>query len=246
MQPFFSIVIPTLNEEKNLPILLEALAKDNRVLFEVVISDSGSTDDTKRIAQKYEKQDHIRFYDFHSRNVSAARNRGAETSKGVYLVFFDADVQPEPGFLVGIKKHIDVQNLDALTVWNRPNANSPLSGKIILGLLNLSMSAFQKVKPSANGPCIVMKKSLFDALKGFDEQIVFGEDFDLIQRANKLKARFSVFKNPVLYVSTRRFEKEGFVISLYKSLKALVYQLIFGPIKKPLFDYKMGGKTYET
>ena len=90
-----------------------------------------------------------------------------------------------------------------------------------------------------------MKKSLFDAVGRFDEQIVFGEDFDLIQRAWKKNAVFKVFRKPILYVSTRRFEKEGFFISIYKSLKAIIYQLFIGPIRKPIFEYEMGGQYYK-
>ncbi len=107
------------------------------------------------------------------------------------------------------------------------------------------MTLFQKIKPAANGPCIVIRKSLFKKIGGFDETIVFGEDFDLIQKAHKLKAKFAVFLTPVLYVSTRRFEKEGLFLSLYKSLKAVFHQLFLGPIKKPIFEYEMGGQYYK-
>ena len=80
---------------------------------------------------------------------------------------------------------------------------------------------------------------------GLDDEIVFGEDFNLIQRAHRLGARFAVFRKPTLYVSARRFEKEGLLLSGYKSLKALLYQLFVGPIKKPIFEYRMGGENFK-
>ena len=111
--------------------------------------------------------------------------------------------------------------------------------------MNYNMSLFQNIKPAANGPCIIIRNDLFARVGSFDESIVFGEDFYLIQKAHQLKAKFAVFTEPYLYVSARRFEKEGLIFSLYKSIKAIFYQLFFGPIRKPLFKYEMGGQYYD-
>jgi len=240
----FSIIIPTLNEEKNISLLLNSLAFQTYKNFEVIVTDSFSVDKTKFITESFrEKLTKLKFIQKKFKNVSQARNYGASLSKNEFLIFFDADVKIEDIFLEEINKKINRYNLDALTVWNR--AEKGWRNKFIFFLLNLSMLLFQKIKPAANGPCIIVKKSFFDKVNGFDEEIVFGEDFDLIQRLAKKKTHFAVFSKPILYVSTRRFEKEGIVRSLYKSIKAILYQLLFGPIKKPIFDYKMGGQYYE-
>jgi len=240
----FSIVIPTLNEEKKLPLLLETISLQKYKAFEVIIVDSLSTDKTKYIAQSFKKRlPNLKFIQRKFKNVSQARNYGASLSKNEFLVFFDADVKIESNFLEEVNKRINQLNLEALTVWNR--AEKGWKNKLIFFLLNLSMSLFQKIKPAANGACIIVKKSSFDKVQGFDEEIVFGEDFELIQRLAKIKTRFAVFSRPILYVSPRRFEKEGLVKSLSKSIRAIIYQLFFGPIKRPIFEYKMGGDYYE-
>ncbi|MFA5136164.1 MAG: glycosyltransferase [Patescibacteria group bacterium] len=245
MEHFFSIIIPSLNEEYNLPILLKSLATQTSRNFEVIINDSGSKDKTKEYAESFKDMlPSLNFITHPTKNVSMARNNGAYHAKGDWLVFFDADVEVEKDFIEGVEKHINDSRPDSMTVWNRPK-NSNLQGAITLNLLNLSMTIFQKIKPAANGPCILMKKELFEMLKGFDDTIFFGEDFDIIQRAHKLGKKFAVFPKPMLYVSTRRFEKEGIFFSLYKSLKAIAYQLIFGPIRKPIFEYEMGGQYYK-
>lgn len=240
----FSIVIPTLNEEKNLSFLLDSITKQTYKNFEVIVTDSFSADKTKFIVASFkEKLPNLKFVQKKFKNVSQARNYGAYLAKNDFLIFFDADVKIENVFLEEINKKINQYNLDVLTVWNR--AEKGWKNKLIFLLLNLSMSLFQKTKPAANGPCIIVKKSFFDKIKGFNEEIIFGEDFDLIQRLTKVKANFAVFSKPILYVSARRFEKEGLIISLYKSIKAIFYQLFFGPIKKPIFEYQMGGDYYE-
>ncbi len=246
MKPYFSIIIPSLNEETNLPILLQSLAKQTYRDFEVIVSDCLSKDNTKAHSEKVAVNiPNFIFLSHKSKNVSAARNFGASKATGEFLIFFDADVQASPDYLEGIKKHIDESNLDFLTVWNRPTKESSFTGKLILFLLNIGMSLIQKIKPAANGPCMILKKSLFEKIKGFDDRIVFGEDYDLSRKAAMQKTRYAVFQKPYLYVSTRRFEKEGFFFSLYKSIKALIYQLFNGPITKPLFEYKMGGHYFK-
>jgi len=244
-KPFFSIIIPTLNEEENLPILLEAIKNQTERDFEVLVIDSHSTDKTSQKAMNYKNLiPSFKFISHKMKNVSASRNYGASLAQGEFLIFFDADVEPEKNFILEIKKTIQQFHLDALTVWNRPK-KSGLSGKIALALANLAMTLFQKIKPGANGPCIILSKELFKKINGFDEEIIFGEDFNLIQKAHRLKANFRVFTKPILYVSTRRFDKEGILKTIYKAVKALIYQLFIGPIKKPLFDYEMGGQYYK-
>jgi len=242
--PFFSIIIPTLNEEKNLPIMLSSIKNQTDKDFEVIIADSQSKDNTKTRALSFQNDINLNFFQQPFKNVSSARNFGAKKSSGQFLIFFDADTEIEPNFIKEIKEKIIKNNLDATTVWNRTKSNS-FTGRFILWLLNINMSFFQKIKPAANGPCMIIKKTFFEKVAGFDEVIVFGEDFDLIQRLAKQKAKFKVFQKPVFYVSTRRFEKEGLFLSLYKSIKAILYQLFIGPIKKPIFNYQMGGQYYK-
>lgn len=245
MIPYFSIIIPTLNEEVNLPILLSSIKNQTFTDFEVIISDDISADLTKTNAfEFYDKIKNFNFLEYKSKNVSKARNYGAKYAKGEYLIFFDADTEIERDFLKEIKNKIDIYNLDVVTIWNRTKSKE-VSSRILLGLLNITLTLFQKIKPAATGACIIIKKGLFEKIGGFDETIVFGEDFNLIQKAHKFQARFAVFRHPVLYVSTRRFKKEGFFVSLYKSIKAIMYQLLIGPIRKPIFKYEMGGQYFK-
>lgn len=245
MTPYFSVVIPTLNEEVNLPVLLNSIYQNHYEQLEVIISDNVSKDNTRNKAMEFkDKIKNLYFLEHKSKNVSQARNFGASHAKGEFIVFFDSDVEIEKSFFVKIAQEIEKYNVDTLTVWNRAK-NNDIRGIILWGLLNLSMTLSQHIKPAANGPCIIIKMELFEKINGFDETIVFGEDFDLTQRAVKEDSKFKVFSTPILYVSTRRFKQEGFFVSLYKSFKAILYQLLFGPIRKPIFEYEMGGQNFK-
>ena len=60
-----------------------------------------------------------------------------------------------------------------------------------------------------------------------------------------MNAKFKVFPEPILYVSARRFEQEGIPTTVYKTIKSLLHQLFIGPIRKPIFEYKMGGHVFK-
>lgn len=243
--PFFSIVIPTLNEEFNLSILLKAIAQQTFTDYELVVVDSKSKDGTKKVALLYGADlQNFRFISMSSNFVSENRNYGAKQTSGEWIIFFDADVEPASDFLECIHRRILAGKADIISVWNRSKRRS-LNGIVLFGILNLGMSLFQKIWPIVNGPCIIIRRSLFNRLKGFDEDIVYGEDFDIVRRAVKSGAGVGIYRKPVLYVSTRRPDKEGFLPILIKSFITLVYQIVRGPIKKPLFKYEMGGQYYK-
>lgn len=90
--PETSIVIRTYNEEKHLGNLLEAVKKQEYKNFEVVIVDSGSTDRTLEIAEKFG----ARIFKIESRDFTFgyALNLGCREAKGTYLVFASAHVLP--------------------------------------------------------------------------------------------------------------------------------------------------------
>lgn len=89
-----SIVIPARNEEKTIGLCLEAIHnQDSPYSLEIIVIDSGSADNTREIAKGYSsvKLMEIKPEVFgHGRT----RNLGAETAKGNYIVFLNADALP--------------------------------------------------------------------------------------------------------------------------------------------------------
>ena len=87
-----SIIIPTLNEEKYLPPLLDSIKKQDYKDYEVIVADAGSKDKTVEIAKKYGCKV------VKGGLLPAGRNRGAEASKGDLLLFLDSDIILPPHF----------------------------------------------------------------------------------------------------------------------------------------------------
>ena len=94
MKEIVSVVIRTLNEQKHLDELLLSIQKQesNRFDIEVVIVDSGSTDNTLEIARKYNsKITYIKKEDF---TFGRSLNIGCDFAKGAYLIFVSGHCIP--------------------------------------------------------------------------------------------------------------------------------------------------------
>jgi hypothetical protein len=76
-----------------------------------------------------------------------------------------------------------------------------------MGMANLIMFCVQKVFPTAAGYCILIQRRVFQAVHGFDEDLLLSEDHDLVRRAAH-HGPFRVFRLPIR-TSTRRYLKKG-------------------------------------
>ncbi len=87
-----SVVIPTLNEAKNLPHVLPGIPD---WVHEIVLVDGGSTDGTIEVAK--ELRDDIVVIEDLTPGKGAALRRGFEVSEGEIIVMIDADGSMNPG-----------------------------------------------------------------------------------------------------------------------------------------------------
>ena len=87
-----SLIIPTLNEGKTLPKLLNCFPPHLRQRFdlEVIVSDGGSTDRTADIAHQAGAR-LVQHTAGTPQTIGEARNLGAAHARGEVLVFLDAD-----------------------------------------------------------------------------------------------------------------------------------------------------------
>lgn len=94
-----TVAIPCYNAENSLGRLLDALSMQSRTADEILVIDDGSTDATKRIAQRYD----IRLIQ-HPENLglACARNTALWNAKGEIIIYLDADTLPQPRSLENI------------------------------------------------------------------------------------------------------------------------------------------------
>lgn len=243
--PYFSIIIPTLNEEKYLPRLLEGLKKQKDKDFEIIIVDGNSTDKTKEVVDHFNQYLPIKFFQVKKRNVSYQRNFGGRRAKGKYLIFLDADCEIFPSFIVKLKKSIDKEKGLFFIPFSLPERGYKEFGPIF-SLINLIIDVSQNVnRPFSAGGNMIIEKHLFNLLGGFNEKLFISEDHHLVFYASKWGVRSKFLPQVKIRVSLRRLKKEGGVKLFYKYLLATIQYLFGKKIKKKIFDYKMGGEIYQ-
>jgi len=87
--PTISVVMPTLNSDENLDECLNAIRKQDypQTKIEIIIIDGVSTDDTLKIAKKYNSV----ILNNPLKTAEAGKAIGIKKAKGEYILFLDSD-----------------------------------------------------------------------------------------------------------------------------------------------------------
>lgn len=212
----YSVIIPTLNEEKIIHKLLDQLTnKEFQALFdlEIIISDGGSTDKTLEIVKKYPVKV-IENEPGKKQNIAMGRNAGGFAANGDILIFFNADVVIENPIKLfqTIKNEFENSNFVAMTCDVRV---IPEEEKLIDIVFHTIYNRYLEMLNYINigmgrGECHIIKKEIFHKLNGYDEKLAAGEDFDLFRRACKL-GKILWKKNLKVFESPRRYRKMGYL-----------------------------------
>ena len=231
MTPELSIVIISLNEEENIAKLLPSIKKQDYKDYEIILSDAGSTDNTKKIAKKFGCKI------VNGGLPARGRNNGAEVARGKYLAFFDSDVILPKGFMRSVMNQMNEKKIDMAAVEQSPITKNK-SEILFHDIYNLWQRIMQKIDPHAVGTCILIKKELFKRIGGFDERIKLAEDHALARKAFKNGAKFKVLDDKLL-VSTRRLRNDGKIVIAVKFFLAVLHRTFIGEIRHEGFNYNL-------
>ncbi len=198
-----SIIIPTFNESRNLPLLLSDLSEINNNL-EILIIDSTSKDKTRDIALI----NGTRFYKMHKNNRGLQLNYGAKKAKGEWLLFIHADSRLKFNWS---RKIVNILKRDSNFIYYftfKVN-NKSFTFRILEFFVNLRCFLF---KTPYGDQGLLIKKENFKTHGGY-KTIPLMEDFDFICRINKKNLRS--LKTPI-FTSSRKWDEVNFV---WQSLK---------------------------
>jgi glycosyltransferase involved in cell wall biosynthesis len=228
-----TIIIPTMNEERYLPRLLESIKKQTLQTSEVIVADAHSTDRTREIAGSFG----ARVVD--GGLISYGRNAGAREARTNFLLFLDADVElRDPEFLekaVGemLERKLDLATCDVF----------PLSDQFIDHFLHKAYNTYARawgaLYPHAPGFCVFVRRALHEKLQGFDEKITFCEDHDYARRATA-HGTFGFLRSTKIPVSIRRLDRDGRMKIAMKYMLAELHLAFLGPIRHNKFHYTFG------
>ena len=121
--PFFSIVIPVYNRQREIRRAIDSCLSQDHSNFELILVDDASQDDSIQVIASY-ADPRVRLVR-HERNRGQcpARNTGVATAKGEWVVFVDSDHALKPGALGRIKHYLeselgDVDRIGFMQDWD--------------------------------------------------------------------------------------------------------------------------------
>ncbi len=241
-EPFCSIIIPCLNEEKSLPLLLKDLSNQTFQDFEVIVIDGQSKDKTVEKAKEFKtKLPSLKILSSKVRNVSVQRNMGGEAGIGTYLLFNDADNRLPKHFLEGVKYNQSVKPVDMFTTWCLPDSNKS-SDKAVATYLNLlAETGFLIGNPGALGAMIGCRRKIFGKIGGFNPNVGFAEDTEFVRQGYRKGYSFSIIHEPRYVYSLRRFRKVG-TLKLIQKYAVLNLKYMTNQKVDQEKEYPMGGE----
>jgi glycosyltransferase involved in cell wall biosynthesis len=202
----FSILIPARNEENYLPRCLdsiEAASKPFPDQVEIIVALNRCTDHTEEIALKYG----AKVVHEDGRNLARIRNTAAKAATGEIIITIDADSRITGNMLVEIDRLLRTEKYIGGGVVIRPERWS--LGIIVTVLLLAVMLLCRRV---SGGLFWCLRKD-FEAIGGFNEDLVSLEDLDFAQRLKVFgktnEKRFTTIRNAHIVTSCRKFDEFG-------------------------------------
>ena len=189
----FSIVIPALNEEHVIGQCLDSIAGLDfpHQKFEVIVVDNGSSDRTYEIAESYREEMNTTVLLRPKVNISALRNAGAGVSFGEYLIFLDADMVVRGDWLRTAEKLIISSNAQIIGGSFDVPEHSSWIARVWFRRKGTAVNLSPSYIPSGQ---LMMRRSQFNAIGGFDESLETSEDCDFCCRARAQGLNLAVYE----------------------------------------------------
>lgn len=204
----FSVLIPAHNEEKYITKCLDSIANASANSIgrvEVIVILNRCTDRTEDIARSY----NCIIVRDDRKNLSQIRNSGAAAARGEILVTIDADSRMTANMLSEIEWHLSTGKY----------IGGGTTGRFERMSFGIAVSALALLVPMAikYGAISVgifwCRKSDFDAIGGFNENMLMSEDADFARRLKTYGKRFGkkygTLTKAYMITSCRKFDQAG-------------------------------------
>ncbi len=237
-----SVIIPCFNAASTIAVQLEALANQHwSKPWEVIVSDNGSTDRTVAIAEQYkEKLPNLRIVNSSDRRGAAhARNVGASAAAADALAFCDADDEVAPGWVAAMGEALFKYDFIACKrEYNKLNEPWTLKYRRLSQLNGLQEYKYPPYLPHASSSTLGVRRSVHEAIGGYDESMLQLEDTDYCWRIQLAGTKLHFVPDAVVHYRLR-----DTITGLYDQARLWgEYNVLLYKKYRPLGMPKLSGK----
>jgi len=200
-----SIIIPTINEANNLPLLLSDLSSIKKE-GEIIIVDSGSEDKTIDVANIYG----AKVFISKERNRGLQLDIGAKNSKGEWLIFLHADTRLTHDWFKKINSFLNGDK-NYIYYFKFKINHEKIIFRVLEILVNLRSQFF---KQPYGDQGLIIHRTIYFKNNGF-RKIPLMEDIDFLRRLNKNKDLKQL--NLPIFISSRKWERTNIFLQAIKN-----------------------------
>lgn len=189
-RPVVSIILPVRNAARTLPAALRSAQEQTLAEWELIVIDDGSTDASAEVVRAACKRDgRIRLLHSFGRGAAAARNLGLSLVRARLVAFLNPDDQWMPDKLA---RHVALLQAEPEigVAFDRARVVDALGQSTLSTAMpvavNLKSSDLLCEAPLASISSLVVRRSVFDTVGDFDEQMRFADDLEFVIRVRCL------------------------------------------------------------
>jgi peptidoglycan/xylan/chitin deacetylase (PgdA/CDA1 family)/GT2 family glycosyltransferase len=193
-----AVVVPCYNLGRTVEEAVASVLAQTRPASEIVVVDDGSTDAATRQALARLQKPRCRVLTIEHAGVAVARNRGADATRAPYIVFLDADDVFARDYIEQTAARLDADEglaFVSCAVQAFEGASYTWKPKDCTALTTLTHGS---VHVSS-----LFRRTLWDAVGGFDPALPAYEDMDFWLRAIRLGFRGEILDQPLLFYRVR-------------------------------------------
>ena len=182
--PKITVYVVSHNKGEFLEEAIESVLKQTMDDWELIIIDDNSTDNTQGIINLYQGDHRIRSFKTEGIGLPAVCNLAIKEAKGGYIIRLDGDDVFEENILLVLDNYL---NLHPDVVMVFPDYYLiDVNGEIIsLESRKKFFYTNHMLDMPPNGACAMVRKSLYEKLNGYREDLGVQDGFDLWSRINK-------------------------------------------------------------
>lgn len=191
-----TVYITNHNYGKYIKKCIESVLDQNFKDFELIIIDDGSTDNSKKIIDKYENNKKISIVYQKRKGLNISNNVAIRLAKGEYIIRLDADDWLEKNALGILSKYLD-RNKDRVLVFPdyfEVNEEETITKRI-------KRHNFDKVSlldQPAHGACTMIRKKYLNEIGMYDENFSCQDGYDIWIRLT-YKYKVGNINEPLFY-----------------------------------------------